>query len=122
MNYADLATEQIDWRGMAELTLMSVKHEMEAENVGALLTCTPDNWRYVTGIPVHTGLAYYSRTSVWFQVIVTTRSCCHSAISRSTSRVSHHGFRIFALSPLKGRVRHGSRSGREAGWTSLPEL
>jgi len=59
MNYADLATEQIDWRGMAELTLMSVKHEMEAENVGALLTCTPDNWRYVTGIPVHTGLAYY---------------------------------------------------------------
>jgi len=60
MNFADLQAEQIDWARMAELNVASVKTEMRSADVAALLTCTPDNWRYVTGVPVHTGLAYYS--------------------------------------------------------------
>lgn len=60
MNYPDLEAERVDWKKLVELNVAKVKDEMQTEGVKALLACTPDNWRYVTGLPVPTGLAYYS--------------------------------------------------------------
>lgn len=59
MNYADLKAEHIDWQRLIQLNIERTKQEMLQEGVQALLTCTPDNWRYLTGLPVHGGLPYY---------------------------------------------------------------
>lgn len=53
MNYADLQAEQIDWKRLVELNVERVKGEMQKEGVQALFVSTYDNWRYLTGLPVH---------------------------------------------------------------------
>jgi Xaa-Pro aminopeptidase len=60
MNFSDLQSEQIDWKRLVELNVSRVKAEMEKEGVKALLACTIDNWRYLTGLPVPVSLAYYT--------------------------------------------------------------
>ena len=53
MNYADLQAEQIDWKRLVVLNVKRLKEEMVKEDVDALFVSTYDNWRYLTGLPVH---------------------------------------------------------------------
>jgi len=53
VNYADLQAEQIDWKRLIELTVKRLKDEMSTEEIDALFVSTYDNWRYLTGLPVH---------------------------------------------------------------------
>jgi Xaa-Pro aminopeptidase len=60
MNYADLQVEQIDWKRLIVLNVKRLKDEMVKEGVDALFVSTYDNWRYLTGLPVHMSFAYYT--------------------------------------------------------------
>jgi len=60
MNLADLAEERIDWRELTRLNVESVRREMEKEGIAALIACTNDNWRYLTGLPTLFSMAYFT--------------------------------------------------------------
>ena len=60
MNLADIHKEAVNWRRLVELNSARIRNEMQAAGVEGVLTCTYDNWRYLTSLPGLVSMAYFT--------------------------------------------------------------